>query len=127
MDLRLLIGVIVFSLTAASCSHTESRPEQFDGMTSDEVGCVVTYGDTDRFTIGPLGPSGSEEIHPNDYTSFRIARTASDIIVVVERADGGSNVSLPIEELPGYGIVTRGPFRNGGNPGYVVTCWRGDT
>jgi hypothetical protein len=95
-------------------------------MTPDEVGCVVTYGNTDRFVVGPLGPSGFEDIQPNDYTAFRIARTASDVIVVVERVDGGSNVSVPLNELPGYGIVTRGPFRDGGNPGYAVTCSRGD-
>jgi len=124
---RLLVGLAGLSLAIASCSAAETRPNEFESMTSDQVGCVVAYGDADRYIVGPLGPNGSEEIQPNDYTFFRIARTASDVIVVVERADGGSNVSLPIDELPGYGIVTQGPFRNGGNPGYVVTCWRGDT
>lgn len=124
---RLLIGIVGLSLAVASCSRAEVRPGQFEGMTPDEVGCVVTYGDAHRYIIGPLGPSGSEEIHPNDYTSFRIARTASDVIVVVEREAGGSNVSVPLNELPGYGIVTLDPFRDGGNPGYVVTCWRGDS
>jgi hypothetical protein len=127
MVVRLLIGVVGFSLIVAACSAAETRPDQFEGMTTDEVGCVVVYGDAGRFVLGPLGPSESEEIHPNDYTSFRIGRTASDVIVVVEQASSGSTVSIPLTELPGYGIVSRGPFRDGGNPGYVVTCWRGDT
>ena len=127
MYLRLLIGIVGLSLAVASCSPAEVRPDQFDTMTQDEVGCVVNYGDTDRYVIGPLGPSDSEEIHPNDYTSFRIGRTASDVIVVVERTGGGSNASVPVNSLPSYGVVARGPFRDGGNPGYIVTCWRGDT
>jgi len=126
MVFRLLICMVGLSLAVGSCSRAETRPDQFDGMMPDEVGCVITYGDADRFVIGPLGPSGSEEIHPNEYTFFRIARTASDVIVVVERTGGGSNVSVPLNELPGYGIVALGSFMDGGNPGYVVTCWRGD-
>jgi hypothetical protein len=94
-------------------------------MTSNEVGCTVKYGEADRVVIGPLGPSDFEEVHPNDYTMFRIARTALDIIVVAERERGGSNASIPLNDLPVDGIVSRGPFRDGGNPGYTVTCWRG--
>ena len=123
---RLVIGIVGFSLLIASCSPAEGRPTQFEGMTSDDVGCVVTYGDAERYVIGPLGPSDSKEIHPNDYTLFRIGRTASDVIVVVEQTGGGSNASVPINDLPAYGVVARGPFRDGGNPGYEVTCWRGD-
>ena len=127
MVTRLMTGSLIFLLAASACSAAEVRPDQFEGMTQDEVGCVVNYGDTDRYVIGPLGSSDSEEIHPNDYTLFRIGRTASDVIVVVERTGGGSNASIPINSLPSYGVVSRGPFRDGGNPGYIVTCWRGDT
>jgi hypothetical protein len=79
------------------------------------------------YIVGPLGPSDSQEIQPNDHTFFRIARTASDIIVVVEQTGGGSNGSIPINDLPTDGVVARGPFRDGGDPGYEVQCWRGDT
>jgi hypothetical protein len=40
-----------------------------------------------------------------------------DIVVVVEQTGGGSNEPVPLNEIPGYGIVARGPFRDGGNPG----------
>jgi hypothetical protein len=124
---RLIIGVVSLTLVVASCSAADSRPDQFDGMTPDQVGCVVTYGDNVQRVVGPLGPSDSWENRPNDYTLFRIARTALDVIVVVEQTGGGSNSSTPLNDLPADGIVARGPFRDGGNPGYVVTCWRGDT
>lgn len=125
MAFRLLIALVGFSLAVTSCSTAESQPSQFEGMASDKVGCTIVYGDTDPYIVGPLGPSDSKEVHPNDYTSFRIARTASDIIFVVEQPESGSNGSIPINNLPDDGIVTRGPFRNGGNLGYVITCWRG--
>ena len=94
-------------------------------MTTDQVGCVLAYGDSDPIVVGPLGPSDSQEIEPTDYASFRIARTASDIIVVAEQPGSGSNVSVPLNDLPENGIIAQGPFINGGNPGYTVTCWRG--
>jgi hypothetical protein len=123
---RLAIGLLAFSILVASCTSADDLPEQFEDMASDQVGCVVAYNDTDPHVIGPLGPSAAEEFFPNDYTSFRIARTASDIIIVVEQPDSGANASVPLNDLPDDGIVARGPFRNGGNPGYVITCWRGD-
>jgi hypothetical protein len=123
---RLLIGLAFSALLFAACSSQASRPGEFEGMNSDEVGCEVVYGDSDPYIIGPLGASDSEEIRPNDYTLFRIARTASDIIVVVEQPDSAANASVPLNDLPDDGTVARGPFRNGANPGYVVTCWRGD-
>jgi len=114
-----------FLLVLGACSSSTDRPARFDGMSSDEVGCVITYGDDDPYAVGPLGPSDSEEIHPNDYTSFRIARTASDLIIVVEQPESGSTAQIPLAELPADGMVARGPFRNGGNPGYEITCQRG--
>ncbi|MEN8237892.1 MAG: hypothetical protein ABFR53_01695 [Actinomycetota bacterium] len=125
MGLRLLIGMIVFSTAAASCS-SESRVGFYGDMSSDEVACSIAYGDADPYIVGPLGPSASEEVHPNDYTTFRIGRTASDVIIVVEQPGSGSNAGIPLNNLPADGIVARGPFRDGGNPGYEVTCWRGD-
>lgn len=124
---RLLIGIIGLSLAVASCSAAESRPDQFDRMTPDQVGCVVTYGDNLQQVVGPIGPSDSWENRPNDYTLFRIARTALDVIVVVEQTGGGSNSSTPLNNLPADGIVARGPFRDDSNPGYEIRCWRGGT
>ena len=126
MVARLLIGLAFFALVFAACSSQASRPGEFEGMNSDEVGCSVLYGDTDLSFIGPLGASDSEEVRPNDYTMFRVGRTASDVIFVVEQTGGGSNGSVPLNDLPADGIVARGPFRDGGNPGYVIACWRGD-
>ena len=117
MYLRLFVTMVGLSLAVAACSSVDGKPGQFDGMTPDEVGCVV----------GPLGPSDSWENRPNDYTLFRIARTALDVIIVVEQTGGGSNSSTPLNDLPADGIVARGPFRDGGNPGYEIRCWRGDT
>ena len=126
MYLRLLVSIVGFSLAVAACSSVDGKPRQFDGMTPDEVGCVIVYGGANRYVVGPLGPSDSQEIHPNEYTLFRIGRTASDVIVVTERTGGGSNASVPINDLPAYGVIAKGPFQDSGNPGYTVTCWRGD-
>lgn len=125
MYLHLSIGMIVFSLALSSCASA-SRVGLYGDMTSDEVACSVVYGDSDPYVVGPLGPSDSEEIRPNDYTMFRVGRTASDVIVVVEQTGGGSNGSTPLNDLPADGIIARGPFRDSGNPGYMITCERGD-
>lgn len=127
MHLRLFVTMVGLSLAVAACSSVDGKPGQFDGMTPNEVGCVVTYGDNDRHVVGPLGPSDSWENRPNDYTLFRIARTALDVIIVVEQTGGGSTSSTPLNDLPADGIVARGPFRDGGNPGYEIRCWRGDS
>ena len=127
MSRRVLILLVISLLAVAACSSVEGKPSQFDGMTPDEVGCVVAYGDNDRHVVGPLGSSDSWENRPNDYTLFRIARTALDVIIVVEETGGGSNSSNPLNDLPADGIVARGPFRDGGNPGYEIRCWRGDS
>ncbi len=111
----------------AACSSPEARPEQFNNMSPDEVGCLVAYGDDDPYVVGPLGPSDSENTLPNDYTTIRLARTASDIVVVTEFPDSSSNGALALNRIPPDGVVVaKGPFRNGGNPGYSVTCWRGE-
>lgn len=123
--------VIVFVGTllvlVASCSGGESMPESFNGMAPDEVGCTVKYGDVSPHVVGPLGPSDSENVEPNDYTFIRLGRTASSIVVVTEFPDSGSNGEMPLNKITTDGVVVRrGSFRNSGEPGYVVTCWRGD-
>jgi hypothetical protein len=122
----MLAVAAVTALVLAACSSPTSRPDQFDDLTADEVGCVVAYGDDAPRVVGPLGPSDSQDITPNDYTSFRIARTASDIIIVAEQPVAASNLSMPLNDIPPNGIVARGLFINGGNPGYIITCWRGN-
>jgi len=116
----------VLALVLTACTSATSRPGEFEGMSTDEVGCTVNYGNTDLYVVGPLGPSDWEEVTPNDYTSIRIARTASDILVAAEVPGGGTGTSRPINDIPADGIVARRPFSNGGDPGFVVTCWRGD-
>jgi hypothetical protein len=95
-------------------------------MSADEVGCTVNYGNADLYVVGPLGPSDSQEIVPNDFTSIRVGRTASDIVVAATVPGGGGNTSVPLDDMPTDGIVASRGFSNGGDPGYVVTCWRGD-
>ncbi|MCL1593936.1 MAG: hypothetical protein M3132_06250 [Actinomycetia bacterium] len=118
--------VVLVAFGVAACSSPEGRPEQFDSIAPDEVGCTVAYGD-EIFVVGPLGPADSENIEPNDYTMIRLGRTASDIVVVTEFPDSASNGGMALNTIPHDGVVvSRGPFRSGGNPGYSVTCWRGE-
>jgi len=38
------------------------------------------------------------------------------------------NGGMALNKIPTEGVVVaRGPFRDGGTPGYSVTCWRGDS
>jgi len=115
-----VVVVLVFAATA--CTTPQTRPVEFDHMTTDEVGCTVQYGDAEAYVIGPLGPSDFEVVAPNEFTSFRVARTALAIVTVAELS---RNASTPLNDIPSDGIVLRGPFIDGGNLGYVITCWRG--
>jgi len=120
-----LVGALVVAV--AGCSSGGSMPESFNGIASGEVGCTVRYGDDPLYVVGPLGPSDSENIEPNDYTFIRIGRTASDIVVVAEVPGGGQNGSTPLNNMPEDGVVGIRQFHRGDDPGFVVTCWRGDT
>ena len=123
-------GIVLFGIllvAVAACSSGDSMPESFNGMASDEVGCTVRYGDDPPYVVGPLGASGSENIEPNDYTFIRIGRTASDIVVVAEVPGGGQNGSTPLNNMPEDGVIDVRAFYRGDDPGFVVTCWRGDT
>ena len=126
MATRMVHTLAVLALVIAACGSTNGRPVEFEDMSSDEVGCTVNYGGSDLYVVGPLGPSDSEEITPNGYTSIRVGRTASDIVVVATVPGGGGNAATPLNNMPADGIVARRGFSNGGDPGYVVTCWRGD-
>ncbi len=121
----ILVGLLVVAV--AACSPDDSMPSSFNGMTSDEVGCTVKYGDDGLYVVGPLGSSDSETVEPNDYTSIRLGRTALDIVVAAEVPGGGQNGSTPLNNIPADGVVAVSAFRNGGDPGFVVTCWRGDS
>jgi len=123
----ILVLVVGLVLAGAACSKADSMPAEFNVMTSDEVGCTVNYGGDSLYVVGPLGPSDSENVEPNDYTLIRVARTASDIVVVTEFPGGGQHGSTPLNNMPSDGVVIVSPFRSGGDPGYVVTCWRGDS
>jgi len=123
---RLGLLATTLALVATACSPTPATPSEFAAMTPDEVGRIVSFGDMEPFVMGPLGPSDSETVAPNDYTTFRIGRTASSVVVVVESPRRGSNASIGLNEIPSDGIVARGGFVDGGNPGYEVRCWRGD-
>ncbi len=126
MAARAAYVLAALALVVTACSSASNRPAEFENMSADEVGCTVNYGDSDLYVVGPLGPSDSDEITPNDYTSIRIGRTASDIVVVATVPGGGGNAATPLNNMPADGIVARRGFSNGGDPGYVVRCWRGD-
>lgn len=120
-----LVGILVVA-TAAACTTIDSAPNAFDDMTSDSVGCTVEYGDEEAFVVGPLGPTDSETVNPNDYTSFRFARTPESLVVAAKGSDWSSDVSRTLDEVTAAGtVVVKGPFINGDEPGYVATCWRG--
>ncbi|NHZ70161.1 MAG: hypothetical protein GWP18_00795 [Proteobacteria bacterium] len=124
---RSIAGVLVAVLSLSACSSAVERPASFDNMSADDVGCTVEYGDDALLVVGPLGPSDSEDVKPNDYTVIRLGRTASDLVVTTDFPDSGSSGGAALNTItPDGDIVARGPFRNGGEPGYIVTCWRGD-
>lgn len=122
-----LVGLLMVAV--AACSAAESiMPAEFNAMTSDEVGCTVTFGDDSLYTVGPLGSGEVTEVEPNDYTTVRVARTASNVVVVADFYNSGTGGGAALSDIPSDGlIVAQGPFRDGGTPGYVVTCWRGDS
>lgn len=122
MAARLFAILVGMALVVVACSSLEGRPSAFDDMTGDEVGCVVRYGDTEPNVVGPLGPSDATVVEPNDYTSIRVARTASELFVVAERPGSRQDATVPLNDLPSDGIVARDGFIDSGNPGYTVTC-----
>lgn len=126
MTIRVIHTLAALTLVVTPCTSSSSHPAEFESMSSDEVGCIIHYGNSDPYVVGPFGPSDSEEITPNDYTSIRVGWTASEIVVVATVPGGGGNTYASLNDMPTDGIVARRSFSNGGDPGYVVTCWRGD-
>lgn len=125
---RSIAVLVALVLGLSACSSAEERPVEFGGMSPDEVGCTVEYGDDDVYVIGPLGPNDSENVEPNDYTAIRLGRTASDIVIAADFPDSGSSGAVALNKIATDGVVVaRGQFRNGGEPGFVVMCWRGDS
>jgi len=123
-----MLALLLVGAVAAGCSSAEGRPTEFTGMSSDDVGCVILYGSDMTYVVGPLGSSESEVIEPNDYTSFRIGRTATDVIVVAKSEGSGMDASTPLDSIPEAGAVLgQSEMRNGGDPGYKITCWRGES
>ncbi len=126
MATRTVTVLLLVASLVAGCSSADDRPSEFDGMSVDEVGCTLLYGSDTKYVVGPLGPSDFEVIEPNDYTMFRIGRTALELIVVANSHDSGMDTSMPLDSLPDDGVVAQSDFRNAGNPGYKITCWRGE-
>ena len=126
MVTRVFVILIVFAIVGVACSSFDGRPVEFEGMTLSEVGCTVEYGDTVPYVLGPLGPSDVAAFKPNDYTSFRIGRTESTVVIVTERPRSASTGLTHLDDIPFEGIVVTGPFIDGGSPGWAITCWRGE-
>jgi uncharacterized protein YceK len=128
--MRLWVGIVGVLLLAASllagCSSVDSRPSEFDGMSADEVGCTLLYGSDTTYVVGPLGPSDFEVIEPNEWSSFRIFRTALNIGFSISTEKSGTDGSLPINDLPDDHVVAWREMMDPGNPGYKIKCWRGD-
>ena len=109
----------------SACSTNDSMPESFGGMSPEQTGCLVAYGDTD-YEIGPLGPSESQTVEPNSYASFRIGRTLESLVLVAERQGDRAESSFDVVDIPSDGVVIASVgMRDGGNPGYEVRCWVG--
>lgn len=122
----ILVGMLL--VLVAACSTDDSMPSAFEEMSSDEVGCTLAYGDDALYVVGPLGPSSDpENVEPNDYTVFRFWRIADEIHVSAKGTDWGSDRSASLDDITTDGIeVHEGLYRDSGNPGYMVTCWRGN-
>lgn len=122
--LAILLAVSV--LVVAACSSTTARPVEFDRMAPDEVGCTIMYGDGAPYIVGPLGTGDTQDLKPNDWTLFHLGRTALEIYFSIETDRSGQNGSRALNNLPADGVVASEGFIDSGNPGYTITCWRGD-
>lgn len=117
--------LVAVALALAACSTDPSMPSAFDDMASDQIGCLVAYGD-DRFEVGPLGPSDTETVEPDSLASIRIGRTAASLIVNAERERTSTVATVDLVDLgPNGGIIVVWGLQDGGNPGLEVRCWTG--
>jgi hypothetical protein len=123
---RRTVGLALLLATAAivGCSSVEEIPLELQGMAADEVGCRILYG-SDSSIVGPLGVGDVAVVKPNDWTSFRIWRTALDLGLSIRTQWGGSDFSIPSDELPDDHVVAQHEMRDAGNPGYRIMCWQG--
>jgi hypothetical protein len=123
------LALLTVAAVLTGCSSSRSGlPPTFEGMASDEVGCVISSGGAVIAEVGPLSPSDVETVEPNDYTSFRIGRTPDSVVVVAEGDRSRGSGTSAIAELPtegAGGVVASGRWVDAGNPGFSVRCWRG--
>jgi len=119
-----VIACMLATLMIAACSHAVEIPPELRGMTADEVGCKILYG-PDATVVGPLGPSDGAVVEPNEWTSFRIWRTALDLGFSIRTQWTASDISMPVGDLPDDHVVAQQEMRDTANPGYRITCWRG--
>ena len=123
---RVVMVLGVVCILIASCATVEHRPDAFDGMAADEVGCTILSGDAEPVIVGPLGPFDSVEIEPNEFLWARIGRIPDHMFTVVTTADRESHASIAIDQLPRHEVLSRSPFVHAGEPGWTLRCWRGN-
>ncbi len=121
---RAAAACMLGALVIVACSPVPGIPSELEGMATDEVGCKILYG-SDVYVVGPLGPGDEDVVEPNDWTSFRIWRTALDLAFSIHTQWTGSGLSIPADDLPDDHIVAREEMRDSANPGYKITCWQG--
>ncbi len=121
-----LLVLCVAVLIAGCTTSTTGPPDGFSGMSPDEVGCTVRYGDEPEQIVGPLTASAAHDYEPNDFTHIHIGRTAAAVSLRVERSDASTHTSFAMNEFvdgePQELVVGMSPS---GQPGVRITCWNG--
>lgn len=121
---------IIAGLFIAGCSDAEAlteRPSEYHGLTSQEVGCTLQYGDAEPMNTGLITPSIGAGSEPNDWTTLSVRRSEGDIITASYEDDRSqSRSAYAIDELPDHGVLLHDAFVDQGHPGFVIACWRGE-
>ena len=135
MTNRLFGALVVLTLVIAACSSAASRPAEFDGMETGQVGCTARVGDEPLHTMGPVGPAESDVFAPWDGYTVRIAQQAFGVVVTVAEDRGserGTDVSVTTtgwDGLPvagkGAAVAEAGLGSHQTSVGYIVRCWKG--
>lgn len=92
---------------------------------AEDIGCLVTFGDQEPQSVGPIHRTKGATVDISDDTVVVIGNSPEALHVSVRRGLAERNVIVAHEDIPGSGYVLNDIWIDTDHPGYEIVCRRG--
>jgi hypothetical protein len=116
-----LVAVAIFPVIVG-CSR---GPDISADLGAEDIGCLVTFGDQEPRSVGPIHRTRSAAVDITDDTVVVIGNSPEALHVSVRRGLAERNVIVDHEDIPGSGYVLNDTWIDADHPGYEIVCRRG--